>query len=153
LLSVLPHDRRCRLQADSDGAAFVDKGALGGNPFDDILGGPLPPLSVPRHAFASPGLSLYTTLSGKFSRVISELEIWRAANLLLKRYGNRAGQRVRLALMRLLLPAIAKVRLSGAGSRMPSRDSPTKHCPAPCIDRFFLRDNPVYLYQNRTEIQ
>jgi hypothetical protein len=29
LLSVLPHDRRCRLQADSDGAAFVDKGALG----------------------------------------------------------------------------------------------------------------------------
>jgi hypothetical protein len=39
LLSVLPHDRRCRLQADSDGAAFVDKGALGGNPLDDILGG------------------------------------------------------------------------------------------------------------------
>jgi hypothetical protein len=39
LLCILPHDRRCRLQADSDGAAFVDKGALGGNPFDDILGG------------------------------------------------------------------------------------------------------------------
>jgi hypothetical protein len=29
-------------------------------------------------------------LSGKFSRVISELEIWRAANLLLKRYGDKA---------------------------------------------------------------
>jgi hypothetical protein len=39
LLSVLPHDRRCRLQAYSDGAAFVDKGALSGNSFDDILCG------------------------------------------------------------------------------------------------------------------
>jgi hypothetical protein len=39
LLSVLLHDRRCRLQADSEGASFVDKGALGGNSFDDILGG------------------------------------------------------------------------------------------------------------------
>jgi hypothetical protein len=39
LLSVLPHDRRGRLQADSDGAAFVNKGALGGNSFDNILGG------------------------------------------------------------------------------------------------------------------
>jgi hypothetical protein len=38
LLSVLPHDRRCRLQADSDGAAFVNKGALGGNSFEDIFG-------------------------------------------------------------------------------------------------------------------
>jgi len=46
---------------------------------------------VRRHAFASSGLSLYRTLSGKFSRVISELEIWRAANLLLKRYGDKAG--------------------------------------------------------------
>jgi hypothetical protein len=36
---VLPHDRSCRLQADSDGTAFVDKGALDGNSFDDILGG------------------------------------------------------------------------------------------------------------------
>jgi hypothetical protein len=67
LLPVLPRDRGCRLQADSDGAAFVDKGALGGNPFDDILGdivGGLPrypPLSVRRHAFASFGLSLYRT--------------------------------------------------------------------------------------------
>jgi hypothetical protein len=39
LLSILPHDRGCWLQADSDGAASVNKGALGGNSFDDILGG------------------------------------------------------------------------------------------------------------------
>ena|SRR5271167_883040 len=57
----------------------------------NIGGIPLPPPSVRRHAFASSGLSLYRTLSGKFSRVISELEIWRAANLLLKRYGDKAG--------------------------------------------------------------
>jgi hypothetical protein len=62
--------------------------------------------------------------------VISDLEIWRAANLLLKRYGEKAGAEVRLALMRLQLPAIARVRLSGAGSRMPSCNSPTKHRPA-----------------------
>jgi hypothetical protein len=66
------------------------------NSFDDILGGqyrrhPLPPPSVRRYGFASSGSNLYRTLSDKFSRVISELEIWRAANLLLKRYGDKAG--------------------------------------------------------------
>jgi hypothetical protein len=39
LLAVLAHDRRCRLQANADGAALVDEGALGGNSFDNILGG------------------------------------------------------------------------------------------------------------------
>ena len=57
----------------------------------NIGGIPLPPPSVLRYAFTSPGLSLYRRLSSKFLRVISELEIWRAANLLLKRYGDKAG--------------------------------------------------------------
>jgi hypothetical protein len=71
--------------------------------------------------------------------VISELEIWRAANLLLKRYGDKAGRRVWLALMPLQLPAIAKVRLSGAGSRMPSRNLRTKHRLAGALTGFFFR--------------
>jgi hypothetical protein len=54
LLSVLSHDRGCRLQADPNGAAFVDKGALSGNSrlttssAVNIGGIPLPPQSVRR---------------------------------------------------------------------------------------------------------
>jgi hypothetical protein len=39
LRAVLPHDRGGRFQAHADGATLVDKGALGGNSFDDILDG------------------------------------------------------------------------------------------------------------------
>jgi len=39
LFSIVPHDRDRRLQADADAAALINKGALGGNPPDDILGG------------------------------------------------------------------------------------------------------------------
>jgi len=96
LFSVLPHDCRCRLQAYSDGAASVDKGAFGGNSFDDIFGGQYrrhsaTPPSVRRLISTSYGLSLCRVLSANFRCVISEIEIWRAANLLLKRYGDKAG--------------------------------------------------------------
>jgi len=39
LLPILPHDRRRRLQPNTDAATLVDIGALGGNAPDDILGG------------------------------------------------------------------------------------------------------------------
>jgi hypothetical protein len=39
LLAVLPHDRCGRFKPNADAAALVDKGALGGNAPDDILGG------------------------------------------------------------------------------------------------------------------
>lgn len=39
LLAVLVHDRGSGFQANTDGAALVDKGTLGGYPPDDILGG------------------------------------------------------------------------------------------------------------------
>jgi hypothetical protein len=39
LASVLPHDRGCRFEPNADGAALIDKSALGGNAPDDILGG------------------------------------------------------------------------------------------------------------------
>jgi hypothetical protein len=57
----------------------------------NIGGIPLPPQSVRRHITASCGLSVYRPFSGSFPCVVSELEIWRAANLLLKRYGDKAG--------------------------------------------------------------
>ena len=39
LLSMLLHDRGRRFEADAEPATLVDKGALGGNSSDDILGG------------------------------------------------------------------------------------------------------------------
>jgi hypothetical protein len=39
LPSIQPHDRRRRFQPNADAAALVNKGALGGNAPDDILGG------------------------------------------------------------------------------------------------------------------
>jgi hypothetical protein len=45
LPSIQPHDRRRRFQPNADAAALVDKGALGGNPPDDILGGQYRPHS------------------------------------------------------------------------------------------------------------
>jgi hypothetical protein len=38
LFSVLPYYCGGRLKPNADGAALVDKGTLGGNPPDDILG-------------------------------------------------------------------------------------------------------------------
>jgi hypothetical protein len=56
LLPVLPYDRSRGFEADADGAAFIDKGTLRGDPPDDIL----------------------------------EIDICRAAQLMLKRYGDKA---------------------------------------------------------------
>jgi hypothetical protein len=61
LVSVLPHDRGGRFQPNTDGAALIDKGALGGNSLDDILGGqdrrhPATLAEVRRVLLASPGL-------------------------------------------------------------------------------------------------
>ena len=39
LVSVLSHDRGGRFELNADGAALIDKGALGGNAPNDILGG------------------------------------------------------------------------------------------------------------------
>jgi len=39
LLPVLPYDRGGRFQSNPDGATLIDKGALGGDPPNDILRG------------------------------------------------------------------------------------------------------------------
>ena len=91
MLPVLPDDRSRRFEANADGTALVDKGALGGNAPDDILGGqyrchPVTTLGTqPR-----PLLNPLSTAAEHFGAVIPEIDIWRAAQLMLKRYGERA---------------------------------------------------------------
>jgi hypothetical protein len=91
LLPVLPYDRRCPLQSDANAAAVIDIGALGGNSSDNILGS-----QYRRHFVATLARMLASNaivgvkrfLDRKrpvFPRVIPEIDIWRAAKLMLKR--------------------------------------------------------------------
>jgi hypothetical protein len=98
LFTVLPHDRGCRAQPDADtAAALVDKGALGGYAPNDIFavntGAILrPPRHVSLQAVQSLVLSSCRSQMCSFSRVIPEIEIWRATDLMLKRNGDKALQ-------------------------------------------------------------
>jgi hypothetical protein len=94
LLIVLPHDRGRRLQPNADTAALIDKSALGGDPPNDIFSS-----QYPRHfaatltrilAMQSVVLNSCGAQGCSFCRVIPEIDIWRAANLILKRYGEKA---------------------------------------------------------------
>jgi len=65
--------------------------------------------------------------------VISEIEIWRAANLLLKHHGDKARAEGTARADALAAAGdLERVRLSGAGSRVPSRSSPTKRRAGRC---------------------
>jgi hypothetical protein len=95
LLAVLPHDRCGRFNPNADAAALVDIGALGGNSTDDILGGQyrchvVATLTGMLPTQAIIGVHHFSTASLQFTRVIPEIDIWRAANLMLKRYGEKA---------------------------------------------------------------
>jgi hypothetical protein len=94
LFPVLPHDRRGGLQPNANGATLVDEGALGGNPFDDIFGG-----QNLRHSTAlgraPPARAQFRLIfSGSraygFRPVIPDIDIWRAATLMLKRSAEHA---------------------------------------------------------------
>ena len=78
LIAVLPHDRRGRFQPNADATSVIDEGALGGNSFDNVLRGQY--RRHPATLTRPPGLC----------RVIPEIDIWRAASLMLKRYGEKA---------------------------------------------------------------
>jgi hypothetical protein len=91
----MPHDRCGRFKPNADAAALVDISALGGNSTDDILGGQYrrhvaATLTgrLPSHAIV--GVNRFSTVSLQFTRVIPEIDIWRAANLMLKRCGEKA---------------------------------------------------------------
>jgi hypothetical protein len=94
LLGILPHDRGGQLQSDADAAPVIDEGALGGYSRDDILGGQYPRHPATSERFSFPthkaGLSVFRSCTHSFDGVIPEIDIWRAANLMLKRYGEKA---------------------------------------------------------------
>ena len=95
MLAVLPHDRCGRFKPDADAAALIDISALGGNSTDDVLGGQYrchvaATLTGQASSHAIVDVNRFSTASLQFTRVISEIDIWRAANLMLKRYGAKA---------------------------------------------------------------
>jgi hypothetical protein len=98
LLAILPHDCGGRPQPDSDAAALVDKGALGGNSSDDILGGQYRHhfAATPTGVFASNaifGVKRFWTASLQISpRDTRDRHLARChpATLMLKRYGEKA---------------------------------------------------------------
>jgi hypothetical protein len=94
LPSVLPYDRCGRFKPNADAAALIDISALGGDSTDGVLGGQYrchvaATLTgrLPSHAII--GVNRFSTASLQFTRVIPEIDIWRAANLMLKRYGEK----------------------------------------------------------------
>ena len=94
MLAVLPHDRCGRFKPNADAAALVDISALGGDSTDDILGGQYrchvaATLTGRLLSHAIVGINRFSTARVQFTRVIPEIDIWRA-NLMLKRYGEKA---------------------------------------------------------------
>ena len=55
--------------------------------------------------------------------MIPEIDIWRVANLMLKRYGDEADIESAIRAEELAEEAITTARLSGGGSPMQSRSS------------------------------
>ncbi|HEY1888413.1 MAG TPA: hypothetical protein VGG86_20580 [Roseiarcus sp.] len=95
MLSVLSYDRGGRLQPNADPAELVVIGALGRNSPEDILGGQnrrhLPPPVTRRFAIDTIFVvKSFSVGAFNFPRVILEIDIWRAANLMLKRHGDKA---------------------------------------------------------------
>jgi len=90
--------------------------------------GAIPP---PLSDAAGCGLKPLSMTAVHFGAVIPEIDIWRAAQLMLKRYGERALEEAPLGPTSSHPPAITTTPRPGAGSWRPSPSSS-------------LRDNPVY---------
>jgi hypothetical protein len=95
LLTPILHGQTHGGIAQGVGQALLDVSALSGNSTEDILSGQYrchiaAALTgrLPSHAIV--GVNRFSTASLQFTRVISEIDIWRAANLMLKRYGAKA---------------------------------------------------------------
>ena len=140
LLPILPHDRGCRFQPNADAATLVDIGAFGGYSPDNVLGS-----EYRRHLAATLNewlqaiqtlvLNVFRAQACSLSRVIPEIDIWRAANLMLKR--RREGPRGKRRSSRS--KRITTAQRCGAGSPTPSSSSRTRHRPVRCTDHLASR--------------
>ena len=80
-------------------------------------------------------LNRFSTASLQFTRVIPEIDIWRAANLMLKRYGEKAFTRAARAPTSLPPTAITMARRRGAELPPQSSSSLTTYRLARLTDR------------------
>ena len=140
LVAVLPHDRCGRFKPNADAAALIDVSALGGYSTDDVLRGQYrchvaATLTgrLPSHAII--GVNRFSTASLQFTRVIPEIDIWRAANLMLKRCGKKAFNESSTRATSLPPTAITMARRRGAELPPPSSSSLTTYRLARLTDR------------------
>src|SRR5215469_4245788 len=70
-----------------------------------------------------------------FARVTPEIDIWRAATLMLKRYGEKALEQSATRADELAADGDTTALIPGAGSRRRSFSSPTPGRPDRCTDR------------------
>jgi hypothetical protein len=79
-----------RRPANAHATTLVDKGALGGYRPNDVLEADIDAIGHPTCDAAAAGLKPLSTVPAHSSAVIPEIDIWRAAQLMLKRYGDPA---------------------------------------------------------------
>jgi hypothetical protein len=98
LLSVPPYNLRHRFEPDTHAPALVDIGAFVGNAPDNIFSGQYRSHRLPiARSFAGHaimGVNFCRLQACNVRRVIPEIDIWRAATLMLKRYGDKALTRI-----------------------------------------------------------
>jgi hypothetical protein len=90
LLAVLPHERCRRFEADTDPAALVDVGTFSGNAPNNVLSRQNRCHNAAKSSYKGSNEPDIPPKCPILRLMIPENDIWRAATLMIKRYGDKA---------------------------------------------------------------
>jgi hypothetical protein len=145
LLSVLPRDRSCGFEPEPTPLLSSDISALNGkcvpgkwHPLHARAVNIAPILATLTRGFtghAIMGVKRLSAASLQCSRVIPEIDIWRAATLMFKRYGDKALEQSRTRIDELASDGDHDVAVTWPGSQLPLSSLPARHHPDRCTNR------------------